>query len=155
MLLPVGTAGSQFCMHKLCLTSFQLALITIEFSTDPIQCVVWSRTLLDYTVLCTVVCRRVSDSHKVALRAFPGLRGRASGRDAPAASDPRQARGPGRGTRAAAAKRRRGLGCSQAPQPSDHVLTLLDAGERVFQTFLLTKQLFMHSEEHSHSFMHI
>ena len=43
----------------------------------------------------------------------------------------------------------------QAPQPSDHVLTFLEAGESVFQTLLSTKTMF-HSlrEEHNHCFMH-
>ena len=43
----------------------------------------------------------------------------------------------------------------QAPQPSDHVSTVLEAGERVFQTFFYgRKQCFMHVEEHNRFSMH-
>ena len=41
------------------------------------------------------------------------------------------------------------------PSPAAHaILTALKAGESVFQTLLLTKQWFMHIEEHKHCFMH-
>ena len=40
------------------------------------------------------------------------------------------------------------------PSPATHaILTLLKAGESVFQTFLLTKQWFMHIAERNHCFM--
>ena len=44
---------------------------------------------------------------------------------------------------------------AQAPQPSDHVLALFEAGESVSDTLSLTNTVFMHLEEHDHCVLHI